>query len=388
MIGKFKVGAIVQCTASDLYPSSINPEDYCIRVCKNTKLFDTVILAVPDVEESKVFKTLAKKWAVNLVKGSNYNVADRMLKASEAYKVDIIVRILLRRFYLDVELVSSMIELLLKEDADYVCLPTDYNYELAADVFVREALYRAINLLNGDNFETAFRQFAPWRLMEEDKINFKTVVHPGSDLYPKSKVKSIKNKLSKLLAENQVAYGFAFPASAYAFIQKFIKSDDVVLDIACGQGEGSRRLIEQCAEVVGVDYDTGYICNANKKYSNIDNLIYICEDALKFEQLETFDVITSMHTLEHLQDPQRFLILCKKNLKPKGKLFLEVPLLLPRPLGEPLYPFHTKEFTIEEIEKLLQNAGFKINKRFGRNRGVYTCIEAAREAVQYHCSRF
>lgn len=388
MIGKFKVGIIVQCTASDLYPSSMDPADYYIQISKNTRCFDSVILAVPEVKESKVFDALAKKWGVDLVKGSNYNIAIRILKAAEIYKIDIILRVLLRRFYLDIPLVLSMIDLLLKEDADYVCLPTDYNYELVADVFTREALFRAVELLNGDDFETAFRQFAPWRLMEEDKINFKTVEHPGSDLYPKLKVKSIKNKLSKLLAENQVAYGFAFPAPAYSFVQKFIKSDDVVLDIACGQGEGSRRLIEQCARVVGVDYDTGYICNANKKYSNIDNLICICKDALKFEQLETFDVITSMHTLEHLQDPQRFLILCKKNLKPKGKLFLEVPLLLPRPLGEPLYPFHTKEFTIEEIEKLLQNAGFKIDKRLGRNRGVYTCIESAREAVQYHCSRF
>lgn len=386
MIRKLRIGAIIQCTASDIYPSSVNPEDYCIGVCKNTDLFDTVILAVPDVEESDVFETLAKKWGVNLVRGSNYNVADRMLKASEAYGVDIIVRILLRRFYLDVPLVSSMIDLLLEEDADYVYLPTDYNYELAADVFTRESLSKAIGMLNGDSLEIASKQFAPWRLMEED-MNFKTIEHPGSDMYPKSKVRSIKSKLSKLLAENQVAYGFEFPASAYAYVQKFVKSDDVVLDIACGQGEGSRRLIEQCAVVVGVDYDADYISNANKKYGVIDNLIYLCKDALKFEHPETFDVITSMHTLEHLQDPQRFLLLCKKNLKPTGKLFLEVPLLLPRPLGEPLYPFHTKEFTIKEIEELLQNAGFEINKCVGRNRGVYTSIESAREAVQWHCRK-
>lgn len=234
MMRKLRVGAIIQCTTSDLYPSSVNPEDYYIGVCKNAKLFDSVILAVPEVEDSVVFETLAKKWGVNLVKGSNYNVADRILKASETYKVDIIVRILLRRFYLDVQLVSSIIDLLLKEDADYVYLPPDYNYELAADVFTREALSRAGELLSGDDFETAFRQFAPWRLMEEDKINFKTIEHPGSDLYPKSKVKSIKSRLSKLLAENQVPYGFAFPASAYAFVEKFIKSDDIVLDIACG----------------------------------------------------------------------------------------------------------------------------------------------------------
>lgn len=78
MIGKFKVGVIVQCTASDLYSSSIDPGDYCIQICKNTKFFDSVILAVPEVKESEVFDSLAKIWDINLVKGSNYNIAARI----------------------------------------------------------------------------------------------------------------------------------------------------------------------------------------------------------------------------------------------------------------------------------------------------------------------
>jgi len=37
MIGKFKVGVIVQCTASDLYSSLIDSRNFLSKYIKNTK---------------------------------------------------------------------------------------------------------------------------------------------------------------------------------------------------------------------------------------------------------------------------------------------------------------------------------------------------------------
>ena len=317
-----KVGALIQVTASDLYPSK-NPEDYCIAVCRRSGLFDSVVLAVPDLEESQVFDELASYWCVELVKGSVFNVADRLLSAANRYEVDVIVRLLLRRFYLDTELVSEMINLLLSEQGDYVKLPNDFNYELAGDVFTRDALTRVVEMLQGDDMETAARQFSPWRVMDEDKVNFKTLEHPGSNDYPPAKVAAIKAKFSKLFSENQVRYGWKFPASAYAFVARFIRPNDVVLDISCGQGEGSRRLVESCAKVVGLDIDLEYVSNARQRFSGVPGLSYICDDAMQYCQPGTYDAIVSMHTLEHLPDPLAFLVLCRKNLKPKADFSLK-----------------------------------------------------------------
>ena len=158
------------------------------------------------------------------------------------------------------------------------------------------------------------------------------------------------------------------------------------MDIACGQGNGSRQLKEHGFEVVGVDYDQQYIATARKRFWNIPGLSYQCADAITYSDPEAYDGIISMHTLEHLSQPEKFLDYCSRNIRKTGQLFLEVPLLLPRPLGEPLYPFHDKEYTIQELNHMCEQAGFQVDQKIGRDRGVYTTFESAREAVQYHCS--
>lgn len=387
MIKQLRLGAFIQCNASNLYPSK-NENNYCIGVVKRSKVFDQVILTVPDERENDIFDNLAKKWQVKLVKGSIYNVSERFLKAAKLYNIDLIARILLKRFYLDIATVSSMFDLLVKEKADYIKLPNDYNYELAADVFTTKALKKATKLSQGNDPETAYYQFSPWQLMDEDKLNFKTILHPGSNFYPKSKVKKIKAKLSKFYGENQEKYGWDFPASHYAFAMKYIGKNKKILDIACGQGEGVRQLAQTQNEILGVDLNDEYLNNAKEHFSDLNNIKFHLADAQKFSRPNQFDVITSMHTLEHLPNPLKFLKLCHLNLKPGGVLMIEVPVLLPKPLGEPLYPFHIKEFTIQELEKLLNKAKFKTIKKFGRSRGVYTTIDKTREAVQFHCIPF
>ena len=381
-----RLGAIVQCTASDLYPSR-NASDYCIAVSQQSGVFDAIALAVPDSPESAVFDKLAQEWGVQLIKGPIYNVAERMLKAADQLDVDIIIRLLLRRFYLDVPLVKEMIDQLCEQQADYVRLPRDFNYELGADVFTRKALRSVVESLSGDGIDVAARQFSPWRVMDEDQKHFKTIEHPGSANYSRQRVREIKAKLGQLLDENQVHYGWAFPASSYAYVATYLQDVRSVLDIACGQGEGSRRLKESCQTVVGVDICASYIAGAEQRHGHIQGLRYVCADAESYRSTQPFDAIVSMHTLEHLSQPRAFLASCYENLRDNGTLFIEVPLLLPRPLGEPLYPFHDKEYALAELEELVCTAGFVVTHRVGRDRGVYADISQAREAVQLHCKK-
>jgi len=383
---KKRIAAIIQCTHEDIYPNTSDPEDYCIGICQRSGIFDAIVLAVPDTRESLPFERLAALWNVNLVKGPVFDVARRLLIACDHCKADIIARLLLRRFYLDTALVSDMIRLLVSEDADYITLARDFNYELAADIFTRDALARAVELLKKDGNETAFYRFSPWRLMEKDTGRFKTLEHPGSEQYPAQKVRAIKEKLGKYFSENQITYGWQCPVSAYAFTAPFVKQGDEVLDIACGLGEGSRRLAEAGARVVGVDLDKEYIEKASEKFRAVGQLTFVRADALQYRRPRVFDVIVCLNTLEHLPDPKKFLEICRDNLKPDGKLFLEVPLLLPRPLGEPLLPYHSKEYTIVELEDLLKETGFMITMSKGRDRGVYTDIDSARESAMFQCS--
>ncbi len=383
---KPKVVVFVQCNASNLYDSK-DQNNYVIGVAKRTKIFDDIVLTVPDEKENYIFEDLSKKWEVNLYKGSVYNVCDRLNKAAKLYQADIIIRVLLKRFYLDTKIISNMIQLLADKKADYIKLPQDYNYELAADVFTAKALEKAHKVLKQSHSKLSPYQFAPWQYMIDNPESFNVIEYTNIDKanYTKKRVKNIKKKLSGLYGENQEKYGWDFPASHYAFALNFIGKNKLILDIACGQGEGSKQLAESGNRVVGVDISAEYIKNAEKNFSG-PNTQFMVGNALKFIKEKEFDVITSMHTLEHLPDPLKFLKLCHKNLKKNGTLFLEVPILLPKPLGEPLYPFHDMEFSIAQLEELLNKAKFKTLRKFGRSRGVYTSIKDTREAVQYHCT--
>ncbi len=76
--------------------------------------------------------------------------------------------------------------------------------------------------------------------------------------------------------------------------------DRVVLDIACGEGYGSRILSDTAARVYGVDIDAETIAEAVKKYAD-ENLAYMEGSAEKLEfPDDMFDVVVSFETIEHV----------------------------------------------------------------------------------------
>ena len=62
-------------------------------------------------------------------------------------------------------------------------------------------------------------------------------------------------------------------------------------------------------------------------------------------------------------------------LKKNGKFFIEVPLLLKKPLGKPLFPFHLHEPEFKELSLLLINSGFYIKKAMIKNRHRYENVK-------------
>ncbi len=379
-----KIVCVVQCIASDLYDSR-DSEDYVIGIAKKSNLFDRIVIAVPDVKESDIFVPLAKTWGVDLYKGSVNDITLRFLGA--VGDADIIARVLLKRSYLDINLVSEMINMIKEKKVDYINLPYDFNYELAADIFTKKALQKVSDTIPLENKNLRFN---PWFVMETSG-DFSVLTHPGSDNYTNEKVIEVKKK-TEVINDNQFSPALNSPISAYAPIELELIGGEVILDIATGRGgTGAIILSKKASQVIGVDISEEAIQISKdrlKQYpESSDKISFVCQDAMTFIHENKFDAIVSIHTAEHLPDPLEFLKLCYKNLKKLGKLFIEVPLLLPRPLGEPLYYFHTKEFLKLEIEDLLVKAGFIINKKIGRNRNIYTGIECAREAVQYHCSK-
>lgn len=387
---KYKnIVGVVQCTPSDLFKSE-DPTDYCIAKVKNSQLFDDVVLAVPKIGNYKIFKKICKRWGVDVYFGSPFNVAERIYYATKIYQPEIVVRLLLKRFYLDLDLLRMMIKIL-RRGYDYVDLDKDVNYEVTGDVMSFKALEKAVRLIEKlpDDYSSHKFRFSPWSFIIYSPDKFKVATMPYKKSWDKNKVKNIKNKLKSLLADEESKSPLEIdnPANRYRYILPFISATDSVLDIACGQGEGAFILSKKAKIVHAYDRNKVYIKKAKVIFQK-KNLGFINgTDKTLLKSTFVYDKIVSLHTLEHVRSDILFLKRLKERLKYDGKLIVEVPRLMKYPVQEPLNPFHIREYSHQQMVSLLTKTGFEIEIAEGKDRGRVVVPQQAREVLFYVCRK-
>ena len=132
--------------------------------------------------------------------------------------------------------------------------------------------------------------------------------------------------------------------------------DKAVLDIASGAGYGSAILASAAKSVVGVDVSAEAVEHAKETYGDIRNLKYIQGDATNIPfPKETFDVVVSFETIEHLLPQTEMVAEIRRVLKPDGVLIISSP-------NRPVYsdkfeqnnPYHLKELDFDEFDALLK----------------------------------
>lgn len=140
----------------------------------------------------------------------------------------------------------------------------------------------------------------------------------------------------------------------YAFASQFTAGLKV-LDAACGEGYGAYLLAGSAAEVVGVDLSEEAVAHAITRYSGAENLHFEVADVTQLDFSEnTFDLIVSFETLEHLEAQEQMLDEFRRVLKPNGKLLISTP-------DKAIYTdrmgtdneFHVRELYRDEFEALI-----------------------------------
>lgn len=165
-----------------------------------------------------------------------------------------------------------------------------------------------------------------------------------------------------------------------------VKSADKVLDAGCGEGFYVMLLDELYGcEVVGLDNDPKILEQAKRWASEKENVKFIQGDVtnLPFEN-ESFDEIILSEVLEHIPDDRRALSEMYRVLRKDGILGITVPNHNYPFLWDPLNWFrehlglghfsprsgffggiwatHLRLYYPTEIQKLVEEAGFKIEK--------------------------
>lgn len=137
----------------------------------------------------------------------------------------------------------------------------------------------------------------------------------------------------------------------YQFAAGFCK-DKVVLDVACGAGYGSRFLADTAREVAAVDISAEAVSYAQEHYQK-ENIRFRLMDACNLEfPTGYFDIACSFETLEHLDEPLKFLAQIRRVLKEGGILIISTPQVR-RTVIKPSNPYHKVEFSKRDFNSAL-----------------------------------
>lgn len=140
----------------------------------------------------------------------------------------------------------------------------------------------------------------------------------------------------------------------YALAREYVEGKNV-LDIACGEGYGTNLLSQKAKMICGVDISNETITHAKEKYQKY-NIEFKLGSAAKIPyDNNTFDVVTSFETIEHLVEQEEMFSEIKRVLKKDGILIMSSPEKNIYSQRDPNNKFHLKELTLDELLKLTNN---------------------------------
>jgi len=139
-------------------------------------------------------------------------------------------------------------------------------------------------------------------------------------------------------------------------------SGKIVLDVGCGTGTLVRGIADKgAARVVGLDYAEPAIQEA-KGIPSPGSVEFVTADIMSWSPPVRFDVIVTLGTLEHLDEPAKFLkrmteflakdgqilIACPHFLNPRGYVWMALATLLDVPMSLSdlhfIHPWHIREW--------------------------------------------
>ncbi len=156
----------------------------------------------------------------------------------------------------------------------------------------------------------------------------------------------------------------------YLFARELVTGRNV-LDVASGEGYGTRLLAERARYVLGVDIAEEAVEHARRAYAQSGLLEFVLGDCTALPMAAaSVEVVVSFETIEHVHNPGQVLNEFRRVLRSDGLLVISTPNRAHYPAGN---PFHRHEFTAEEFREELR-VRFKHVALYGQRIVVGSCL--------------
>lgn len=154
----------------------------------------------------------------------------------------------------------------------------------------------------------------------------------------------------------------------WSFARRFITAKDNVLEIGCGEDKPLSKILTGGAathvnKYVGVDLNKLKPSNSQRlAFHGEFNFVERHKELLK-EHPEGFDIVVQFEVIEHMkvEHGAKLLKACLACLKPGGVMLLSTPCYD----GKRHAANHIHEYTVPELQKAIEKAGFAVEQRFG-----------------------
>ncbi|MBN2794666.1 MAG: class I SAM-dependent methyltransferase [Clostridia bacterium] len=175
------------------------------------------------------------------------------------------------------------------------------------------------------------------------------------------------------------------------FLKDHLKADiKKVLEVGVGRGEFLSTLVsvlDDTVQITGIDTSEPYVFETKKHFpQNNVELLAMSAEEMHFED-HTFDVVCISNTMHHLEHQEQVMKEMKRVLKPEGIMVIQemvkdeqTPAQMSHvwihhfaaEMDRYFKQFHDETYSAHNLEEIIKNYGFKIQKNFAYNVPEFT----------------
>ena len=321
-----------------------------------------IVIAAPTWDEGGCFDSLAgnlKSDRLRIYYGSPESPLERILGATKNLGNDEhICRIDGLNLFIRTEDIFKMLRKAQEEHLDILKFPDDFPPAFGCDIYNMGAL-RKLPKLNVDAIFNIHPKFYMFKNKDVFKCDFYTSYAIFDDGYlstARETMRAIYDFKRLDVEENDPKY--IVPSGNqisfhYELAFGKIGNDKTVLDLACGNGFGSRIMARnKTNKFLGVDIDNAIIEEAIALSTQNENVKFETVDILNNDfEPEFFDTILAFEIIEHIP-PDLLLSNMHRILKKGGEIYISTP---QNRMGHiPVCYEHMKEYSSSELANLVE----------------------------------